>query len=303
MIGLSPWKIATCIAAILVSLPVHPAGILVLKSQTPSEEAALNDLALEGFRQAYSGPSTVTEGRRDFLRSLANERPWLVVSVGAQAAEIARDAARALPLVYMLGPDPGKLGPSGSGLGGVASDVPADEQLRHFRELLPNLRALGAIHHGDRAPASLRAATMAARRLGIELLAVPAHSADDVRTAFALVGKRGVIDALWIWPDAALGGLNWPNLLQDARERGLPLLVHSEAQIRAGALAGVIPDYREVGRQCGEMVTQLAQGTLRPANLAREAPRSSTLVINSSSARELRVTIPQSVQGRARIVP
>lgn len=292
-----------CALALVVSGHTSAGGVLVLKSQTTSEAAGPNNQALDGFRQAYSGESRVVEGRRDFQRFVASDRPSLIVAAGPQAAEIARDSARNIPLVFMMVPNPPGLGLTGNNICGVALDVGGDAQLRLFKELLPHLKVLGVIYNPDKDSDIVQEAMSASTRLGIQVLATPADSAEDVRTAFTLIGTPEVIDALWLLPDRSSAVLSASVLLRETKDRALPFLVPSEGHVRLGALAGTVPDYYDIGRQCGELVNQLLQGRTKLASVGTVRPRKPIFFVNTATAGEIRVNIPGNVRASARLVP
>jgi ABC-type uncharacterized transport system substrate-binding protein len=69
-------------------------------------------------------------------------------------------------------------------------------------------------------------------------------------------------------------------------EHGLPLVGFSPAFVRAGAAAGIFPDYRELGRQAGEMALRLLRGEDFPAD---ESPRKIQVAVNQRVTRLLGV--------------
>jgi ABC-type uncharacterized transport system substrate-binding protein len=69
-------------------------------------------------------------------------------------------------------------------------------------------------------------------------------------------------------------------------ESRLPLVGFSPAFVRAGAAAGIYPDYRELGRQTAEMARRVLRGEEPGID---EAPRKIQLAVNQRVARLLGV--------------
>jgi len=76
-------------------------------------------------------------------------------------------------------------------------------------------------------------------------------------------------------------------------DRQLPIVGFSAAFVRAGALAGVYPDFHELGRQTGEAMLRILSGEGRRSE---EGPRKVVLAVNERVARLLGVE-PSGRQG------
>lgn len=86
-------------------------------------------------------------------------------------------------------------------------------------------------------------------------------------------------------PDGTLyNGTTVKPLILASLESQLPVAGFSASFVRAGAAAGVYPDYLETGVQAGEMARKYLAGT---AALSIEAPRKVRVAANASVARLL----------------
>jgi ABC-type uncharacterized transport system substrate-binding protein len=92
------------------------------------------------------------------------------------------------------------------------------------------------------------------------------------------------VDFVWVPPDGALYNSSTVKpLIRASIENRLPVVGFSASFVRTGAVAGVYPDYFEVGLQAGEM----AKNYLSGANLMNESPRKIRAAVNPRVARLL----------------
>jgi putative tryptophan/tyrosine transport system substrate-binding protein len=75
-------------------------------------------------------------------------------------------------------------------------------------------------------------------------------------------------------------------------------MVEEIGLVRAGALAGYGPEYREYGRRAASYVARILAGTL-PRDLPVETVHQQALAINLNTAKALNLTIPPTLLARA----
>jgi ABC-type uncharacterized transport system substrate-binding protein len=94
-------------------------------------------------------------------------------------------------------------------------------------------------------------------------------------------------DVLWMPADPTVAVPEvFRYLLELSLERRRPLLVFSEALVRAGALGAVSPDYGWVGGLAAESVRRIQSGE-RPADIPLVPLRRTRLMVNAATARAL----------------
>jgi putative ABC transport system substrate-binding protein len=132
--------------------------------------------------------------------------------------------------------------------------------------------------------------------LGLDFVAQAANSPEEVRARVdALAAVQA--DAYFFVPDSLI--LAHDQLVVDAANRiGMATMSHELDVVARGALAGYGPNYRELGRNAGELVIRILNGT--PAHeLPVQASTGIALAINLKTARALGLTIPPTVLARA----
>ena len=184
-----------------------------------------------------------------------------------------------------------------TGIHFLSTDLTA-KRLEVLKELLPKARRIVTFYDPNNPSAreSSALARDAARHLGIELLERRVSSVEEL-----LVGLRalrpGEADAFLPVSDAMVLSQT-PALVDVMKPKRLPTMIADLNLVAAGALAGYGVNYYEVGHLSAKHVMRVLAGT-NPRDLPVESVDRVQLVLNLRVARELGLTIPQSVLVRA----
>jgi len=252
--------------------------------------------AVEGLTGGLGpGVARVVDLRRagaegDLRRSLEARETRVVVAVGSRALAELRARRTALPVVATMvlrGPQP-------EGAGQIDLDVPLGAQLAAVRGLLPRAVRAGVIRNPDRSRFSAEALESQGRKLGYTLVVA---DCDGPGHLLKVVGSlKGKVDFLLCLPDPDLyNAVTIQPLVLAAIEYRLPIVGFSPAFVRAGAAAGVYPDYRALGRQAAEMALRIARGESAGGE---EGPSRLQVAVNQRVARllGLDLRIPAGVE-------
>jgi putative tryptophan/tyrosine transport system substrate-binding protein len=304
------------IAAPLVAQAQQPSLPLVgyLSSRSP-EESATHAAA---FRRGLSDTGYVegqnvaikyrwAKGEYERLPALASElarlRVNVLVAVGGTPSALAAKAATAtIPIVFLIGDDPAKIGLVGSlnrpggnltGVTFVTTELSA-KRLALLYELVPNAGVSAFLLNPDRQESESQAQDMqaAAHSLGRRLLVLRARTESEMAASFATL-RRERVGALVVDNDPFFDSQR-NQLVTLAARNAVPAIYHIREFPAAGGLmsygASLVDAYRQVGIYAGRIL----KGT-NPADLPVEQPTKFELVINMKTAKALGLTIPQSL--------
>jgi len=297
-------------AAATWPLAVHgqPAKPVIgfLRNTTPEESAYLLDALRKGLNEAgyVEGQNLAIEyrwggGHQDRLRDLADDLirhdVSLIIGGGDVAIIAARAATATLPIVFVTGDDPVKLGyvvalnkPGGTATGVTfLSNTLKTKQLELLHELVPNASMIGMLVN-SKIPAGkdhIREQQAAARTLGLSLQIVEAGSERDLAAAFASLAANRA-GALYIDGDplAAL-----------ATQHAMPTVYDLREFAEAGGLMSYGASTTDAYRQAGIYVGRILKGE-KPADLPVVQPTKFELVINLKTAKVLGLKVPTSMQ-------
>lgn len=287
--------------ALLLPVTCGAADVAVLKSsETPGWRPAIE--ALKRGAAAHTLTEYDLRGdRAEALRVLAELKPRspLVVAFGPLAAQVAREAAPELPLVYCMIQDPAQLGLAGApNVTGVAFSIPIMNQLAAFRTVNPRGVRVGVIYGSESVAKLVQEAQTRSRVLRLNI--VERRVASDKEVPEALRGMlKGseAVDALWLPPDPMLLGDEARRfLLAETLKAGKPIYAFSSALVAEGALASNSPDLASVGEQAAELVARMLGGDRSSTLLI---PRGE-LVINKKTAERLKLEIPADALAQAK---
>ena len=231
----------------------------------------------------------------------------LVVAVTtAVAIPVAGQVRGRTPLVFAAVSDPVGAGlvssldnTPGSGVTGASDRCSLNDQLAFVRELLPEAHRLGFLHGEltDRVPPL---PIDDASALGLTLVPVEMRVLSEMPRAEAALARAG-IDVLFVHPswagDATVYG-GFPTLARHAQERGWPLVVAHETNVRRGGLAGVGSDLSAVGAAAADQASAILRGADPGSIPVAQLPCASP-VVNRSVVAALGMELPEAVAVRA----
>ena len=252
------------------------------------------------YRWAEGRSERFTEIAAEFVRLKVD----VIVTVGTAVAA-AKQATSTIPIVFAIAVDPVGSGmvaslahPSGNATGlSVQSTELAGKRIELLREVLPNLRRLAIIAAVSYSGSVLEAAEVqaAARKVGLDVDVLEIRHAKDIVPAFEAL-KSGA-EALYVCPDALVNA-NHARINTLALGARLPTVHPFREYLGAGGFMSYGVNNADMFRRAGDFVDKILKGT-KPADLPVEQPTKFELVINLSTAKALRLTIPEQFLLRA----
>jgi putative ABC transport system substrate-binding protein len=143
---------------------------------------------------------------------------------------------------------------------------------------------------------TLKGADVAAQALGVRLQFVEARGPADFDRAFSDMTKARA-GALTVLPSGMFIGERRRLVDLTAKNR-LPAVYQTRESVDAGGLMSYGPNLADLFRRVATCVDKILKGA-KPADLPVEQPTKFELVINLKTAKDLGLTIPQSVLARA----
>jgi putative ABC transport system substrate-binding protein len=134
----------------------------------------------------------------------------------------------------------------------------------------------------------------AARAIGTEAAVIAVRGPADLENAFASLA-RARVDGLVVQPGLTGLGSRIPEL---AAKHKIPTIYQGPTFTQAGGLMAMGPDPTEAFRRAAGYVDKILKGAA-PSDLPVGHTEKDLLVINTKAARDLGLTIPQSLLTRA----
>jgi len=241
------------------------------------------DDAVSGIRESLSS-STCRIRYVDLADPAADNAlkmsgPVFTIALGVGAWERLGNRSSANVLAALVLRDDLKNAPRA---GAVWADVPLTMILDRLHETFPDRLRVAVIRRPPW-PSPDAAVLAHARQLGYEVLVVDCAGPDKLLATFASL--KGKADLVIAQPDSQLyNGATVKPLVLLSIEKRLPIVGFSAGFVRAGALAGIYPDFHELGRQTGELAERIL--TSKPGRTEEDA-RKVVMAVNPRLVRLL----------------
>jgi putative tryptophan/tyrosine transport system substrate-binding protein len=285
-----------------------------LHPSSPSAEAYLLRALRQGLKDAgfIEGENVAIESRwaddqLDRLPTLATElvqrRVAVIVTSGIPSILATKAATTTIPIVFVLGEDPVRLGlvaslarPGGNltGINVLLTELAA-KRLELLHELVPSAARVAVLvnpANATTAESTLRGVEPAARAMGLRIQVVNASTIREIDAAFAtLVSERP--DALFVANDPFLLDRRVQLALLAVLHR-LPAIYQDRLNSEAGGLMSYGTNIADAFRQLGVYAGRILKGA-KPADLPVLQSSKFELVINAATARMLGLTVPDKL--------
>jgi putative tryptophan/tyrosine transport system substrate-binding protein len=290
-------------------------GILMggwAESFAPFEPAFRKGINEGGFPNGSNVPFEYgrANGQVDRLPALAADlvgrRPAVIATQTLPAALAAKGATSTIPVVFVVGEDPIKVGlvkslsrPDGN-VTGVTNfmNVLGTKRLELVSEAVPTAVVLGLLVNptNPNAEADTRDLQVAAQALGRRLQVLTAATERELETAFAAAVEQKV-GALFINIDSFLFDRREQIAALAARHQ-VPTIHPFREYVAAGGLMSYGASFVDAWRQSGIYVGRILTG-VKPTDLPVLQPVKFDLVINLKAAKTLGLAVPPALLARA----
>jgi len=273
---------------------------------------------LRGFRQGLKDTGYVegenvaivyrfAENQDDRLPTLAAElvsrRVAVIVTGNAPTTFAATAATTTIPIVFLVGDDPVRLGlvtslarPGGNitGINDFNNEL-AGKRLELLRELVPQAARVAVLVNPANVAATepqLKDVEAAARAIGLQIQIHNANTSDEIDAAFETMSRERP-DVVFVTNSAFFNGRR-VQLAQLAAFHRLPASYGQRDYVEAGGLMSygnnIVDGYRQVGIYTGRILNGA-----KPTDLPVVQSSKIELVINARTARMLGFTVPDKL--------
>jgi putative ABC transport system substrate-binding protein len=289
-----------------------------LSSSDPATESARSEAIRLALRErGYIEGQNITfeyryaQGKLDRSPELAAElvrlKVDIIVTGGPIPVRAAKNATKTIPIVMTgTGTDPVEEGlveslarPGGNvtGITNLGGEL-GGKRLELLKEAVPKLARV-AVLYDPATPVNVHEVKevlpVAARSLKLTIQSWEVRGTDDFEKVFAALSKERP-DGLYV-PSGPLMNANRKRIVGFALKSRLPSMGTRE-YVDAGGLMSYAADEADSYRRVAYYVDKILKGA-KPADLPVEQPTKFELVINLKTAKQIGLTIPQSVLFRA----
>ncbi len=249
------------------------------------------------------------QGKPDRIPSLVAELVQLKVDVLVSQSTggilAAKQATKTIPIIMVTVQDPVARGlidslarPGGNITGLIRLTVElSGQRLELLREVVPGISRVGMLWDAEGPNIGVKGYEAQAPALKIQLQSLGVRGPNpDFEGAFQAAATGGASALITV-----TGGLlnRYPKAIADlAIKNRMPSMYERSPYVEAGGLVSYAPNDADSYRRAATYVDKILKGA-KPADLPVEQPMKFELIINLKTAKEIGLTIPQSVLMRA----
>jgi putative ABC transport system substrate-binding protein len=263
------------------------------------------NIAIE-YRYAEGKPDRQPELAAELVRLKVN---IIVVAAGDVTIRAAKNATKTIPIVMMgLGSDPVRAGhveslarPGGNvtGFTNLTRQL-GGKRLELLKEAVPKLARVAVLYDPANPPSLHEVKELLpadARALKLTIQPWEIRAVDDFEKVFAALNKQRP-DGLYSLGAGVVMRPYQKRIVGFALKSHLPSVYSSREAVEAGGLMSYGRDIADSYRRVAYYVDRILKGA-KPADLPVEQPTKFEFVINQKTAKQIGVTIPQSLLYRA----
>lgn len=251
------------------------------------------------YKTAQGNPAIAVQIARQFV----GEKPDVLVGIATPTAQALVSATRSIPVVFTAVTDPvgaklvSKMEQPGKNVTGLSDLSPVAQHVALIKELLPDVKSIGVVFN----PGEANAVTLvkllkeSAKAQGIEVVEATALKSADVQSATQAIAEKS--DVIYAPTDNTVASAI-EGMVVAANQAKTPVFGGATSYVEKGAIAGLGFDYYQVGVQTADYVAAILEGS-EPGSLDVKVAKGSDLVVNTSVAEKLGLTVPSSVLERA----
>jgi putative ABC transport system substrate-binding protein len=260
----------------------------------------------KGLKWSYESAQGNAATAAQIAKKFVGDEPDVIVAIATPSAQTMVSTTRSIPIVFSAVTDPvgAKLvldaSHPGGNVTGVTDMTPIAAHMALIKRVVPTATRLGVIANpGESNSVTLVALIEAeAPKLGMSVVnAAATKSGDVLAAARSLVGK---VDVIYVPTDNTVISA-FEAVVKVGNEASIPVLAGDTDSVKRGAVAAAGFNYYDVGRQTGNMVVSILQGT-NPGDMAVEGVAKTELYVNLKAAKAQGVTLSDDLIGEAKDV-
>jgi putative tryptophan/tyrosine transport system substrate-binding protein len=272
-------------------------------------QASIYQQAAQGFQQGFASADQFEqiylekEGRvmQARLDKLLKSSPRLVVAIGTQAAQWAKQRFPNVPILYCLVLHPVQNKLIGANIGGFTLDIELSQQFENIQKALPQVRRIGVVYDELTSGNVVRQAPQYLRP-NVHLVARDARNPQEA--ARMIEELLGTVDAFWLlWDPVVANPANFQLLVEHSLKYKVALIAPARPFVEAGALMSVGADYLKAGLQTGRIAQQVLRSEIRPEDIMVLHPSDLVVTINTEVARRLGIQFPRDLRAEFLATP
>lgn len=285
-----------------------------IEAGTPPQIVALRSSKLGVYRTALKGfkkhlkqkksNAVVTDfcldnttTNKPLTQSIIKKKPDLILCLGPAAARLANIHLKHLPFIFCMIFDPSEEKLTRAGL---LVNVHPSEQIKFIRSTFPKLKKVCVFYEEDKNIEFISALIKQQKKGDKNLVLVKSDSFQSIDQAMDKLKQK--IDCVLMIPNLTLYPPNRASkIILKSIQLRIPLIAPSLPYVRAGAVGGIFPDYKENGHNAAKLALEVLSGT-KTRNIPLKWPKPRVTAINWLVAERMDIVVDPKKLEKASVV-
>lgn len=250
------------------------------------------------------------QGKIDVAQQLAGQfassKKDLIFAIATPTAQAALNATKSIPIVFTAVTDPVDAGlakewkSSGYNTTGTSDKVDIDEQLKLFKELVPEAKTMGVIYTTSEINSvnQVKELKELAPKYGLNIKEIGVSNINEINQNLSNAVKS--IDSLYAPTDNNVAA-SYPLVGDICVKNNIPVIGAEPAVVERGGLVSKGIDYYELGKMAGNKAAEILEGK-NPKDIEIETMKELSITINTDVAKKLNIKIPDAIDKSAKKV-
>ena len=260
----------------------------------------------ENIKIDFQSAQGDTNNLTTIAQKFRNDKKDIVVAIATPSAQIMANETDDIPIVFSAVTDPvdaklvESLDAPGSNVTGTSDWISAEALMGVAREISPDIKKLGALYSTREANSASTVSDLEeyCNANGIELVKNAVQNTNEIQTAAqSLVSK---VDAIFIPTDNDVAS-SMKVVSRVCSEAKIPTFVGADSMVENGGLISLGVDYSLLGEKTADMVIEIINGK-SPAEMPVVVLDQLKTVVNTTTAKEIDIEIPEKILSNSKII-
>lgn len=240
-------------------------------------------------------------------QQLLDKKSDVLVGIATPAAKALANATTDTPIIMGAISDPVGSGlvkdlkNPGGNVTGVNNLTPVAQQIDMAKELFPNAKTMGIVYSSseENSKSQVETAEQNAKTVGYAVKKFAILSSNDLSAVTQQACQES--DFLYIPQDNTIASA-FQTLISESDKAKTPVFVSVDNMVKEGGIATVGQNQYKLGVETGKMAADVLDGKAKPADTPVNVIDYGDMIINEEKAKELGITIPDSIKEKAEVV-
>ncbi|MGM0440951.1 MAG: ABC transporter substrate-binding protein [Elusimicrobiota bacterium] len=230
----------------------------------------------------------------NILGKVRKEKPDLIFAVGTKALKLAGENTSDIPVVFSMVLNPKNLNRERAS--GVSMNITALDKIQKLREFFPEFKKIGVIYSAD-TKKEFKKLEKESQYSDFQIIGKEISEGKDFPEALSKINRQ--IDCFMMIPSPEIYfNHSIQYLLEESLKEKFPVIGLSSYYTKAGAFISFDSDYRELGKQAGEIAHKIIDGK-SPREIKIKNPEKINYSLNVIVADNLGIDVPGGVKENA----